>query len=299
MFSEQTSGTYTYNTEYLSGLIGEIIQANVTSEAWTWLEETGTLPNGIKGFNSSFVLLPRKTGRAVIKIGNEHRNACSAIRNGFSVNGWSADRLCRVWLLTKLDPSGKDNYYRVIENLFLAAEMNELIALYSSLPLLAYPEIWVKRCAEGIRSTIDSVLEAIMYFNPYPSEYLEQPAWNQMILKAFFTGKKVENIIGLDVRANSELAHILTDYAKERWAAKREMNPMLWRLVGRFIDEEILSDIRKGLSVSNQKEKRPIAFAISESSYEPAKALLEDPEMKTIINDDSLSWKSFEAPGNL
>lgn len=298
MVSEQISGIYTYNVKHLSDLIAEITKANTTSDAWKWLEEAGTLSNGIKGFNSSFVLLPRKTGKATIQINDEHREAISATRKDFSVEGWSIDRLSRVWLLMQLDPSEKDTYQRIIENLFLAAEMNELVALYSSLPLLAYPQMWMKRCAEGIRNTMDSVLEAVMYHNPYPSEYLEQLAWNQMILKAFFTGKKVEKITGLDARANSELAHILIDYAKERWAAKREMNPMLWRLVGRFIDEEILADIKKGLVISGKAEKRPIVLAISECSYKPAMALLEDPELKEIAADSSLSWKSFETPVN-
>src|SRR5699024_3254500 len=121
-----------------------------------------------------------------------------------------------------VDPADKDTYFRIIENLFLAAEMSELVALYSSLPLLAYPELWTKRCAEGIRSNIGSVLESIMYQNPYPAENLNQAAWNQLVLKAFFTDKAVNNIYGLEERANSELASILSDYAHERWAAHRE-----------------------------------------------------------------------------
>ncbi|HEY0669874.1 MAG TPA: EboA domain-containing protein [Sphingobacteriaceae bacterium] len=298
MISEQTSGIYTYNVKHLRDLIGEIVKASVTPDAWKWLEGAAALSNGVTGFNASFVLLPRKTGKAGVRISQEQLDACSTIRRGFSIEGWSIDRLSRVWLLMHLDPSDKDNYQRIIENLFLAAEMNELVALYSALPLLAYPAIWVKRCAEGIRNTMDSVLEAVMYNNPYPSDYLEQPAWNQMILKAFFTGKKIEKIEGLDERANSELAHTLSDYAQERWAAKREMNPMLWRLVGRFIDDEILSAIKKGLQVSAYQDKRPIVLAIVESSYEPAKALLEDPELKAIADDKTLSWKSFESPAN-
>ena len=63
--------------------------------------------------------------------------------------------------------------------------MNELVALYSALPLLAYPEAWVHRCTEGIRSNIGPVLEAIMIANPYPSENLSEAAWNQVVLKAF------------------------------------------------------------------------------------------------------------------
>ena len=298
MTSERISGVYTYNVQQLRDLLGEIIKANVSSEVWGWLREAAAMPNGTRSFNTAFVLLPRKTGRSPFSITESDREACASVRKGFSVDDWSVDRLTRVWLLMQLDPSDKDNYYNVIENLFLAAEMNELVALYSALPVLAYPEIWKKRCAEGIRSTMDSVLEAVMYQNPYPADYLEKQAWNQMILKAFFTGKEIERIEGLDSRANSELAHTLSDYAEERWAANRGMNPLLWRLIGRFIDEEILTAIKKGLLVSGPLEKKPIVLAISESSYEPAKALLADPELKAIAEDRSLSWKSFESPAS-
>ena len=89
--------------------------------------------------------------------------------------------------------------------------MNELVALYSALPVLAYPEIWKMRCAEGIRSNIGHVLESIMYNNPYPMQYLDEKAWNQLILKAFFTDKDINLIPGIDKRANAELARTRSD----------------------------------------------------------------------------------------
>lgn len=88
-------------------------------------------------------------------------------------------------MLLQLDATDKAKYFKTIENLFLAAEIQELVALYSSLPLLAWPELWKMRCAEGVRSNIGLVLEAIMYNNPYPFNYLDEKAWNQLILKAF------------------------------------------------------------------------------------------------------------------
>ena len=124
--------------------------------------------------------------------------------------------------------------------------MNEQVALYSALPLLSYPQLWVKRCAEGIRSNIGIVLEAIMYHNPYPAENLPEAAWNQMVLKAFFTDKQVDRIYGLDDRNNTELARILIDYARERHAAGREINSMLWYLVEKFVTGQQLNNMKQG-----------------------------------------------------
>jgi hypothetical protein len=92
-------------------------------------------------------------------------NQINKLIPGFSFQHWTIDRLSRVWLLMQLVSDDKANYISRIENLFLQAEMNEQVALYSSLPLLAYPESWKLRCAEGIRSNIGTVLGAIMYHN--------------------------------------------------------------------------------------------------------------------------------------
>lgn len=264
---------FCYDSVGMKGLLWDIMVNNTAAEVQDWLQKTGDTQNGAANFNTAFILIPRKTGKAVIQFDKEEKGKISSIRPGFCVDGWTTDRLSRVWLLLQLDSADKDKYFRTIENLFLAAEMNELVALYSSLPLLAYPEIWVKRCAEGIRSNIAGVLEAIMCNNPYPAENLEQAAWNQLVLKAFFTEKPVQLITGLDARANKELAYTLADYARERWAAGRKVNPMLWRMVGKFIDERIYNDILIGLTHDDAVEKNAIALAASESVYEPAKKL--------------------------
>ena len=274
-----------YDVVGMKDLLWKVIVNNTPAETKEWLQKMGNTQNGAANFNTAFILIPRKTGKAVIQLSNKQKEKLSTIRNGFSIENWSIDRLCRVWLLLQLDTTDKDKYFHTIENLFLSAEMNELVALYSALPLLAYPEIWVKRCAEGIRSNIAGVLEAIMLHNSYPAENLEQAAWNQMVLKAFFTEKQVQLIIGLDARANKELAYTLADYAKERWAAGRKVNPMLWRLVGKFIDERIFNDMLIGLTHDDAAEENAMALAASQSSYEPAKNLFNGAA--------TITWDSF------
>ncbi|MDB5117754.1 MAG: hypothetical protein JWQ79_3246 [Mucilaginibacter sp.] len=278
---------FNYNAEAVKAIFKTIVQATIAPDVFTWLEEKRAL-------NTAFVLLPRKTGKSVINITKEQAEQLAVILPGFSVDGWSIDRLSRAYLLLNLDVADKDEYFRKIENLFLAAEMSELVALYSALPLLAYPEIWVKRCSEGIRSNIGSVLEAIMYHNPYPAQNLDQAAWNQLVLKAFFTDKEIGKIIGIDTRANKELAYILSDYAHERWAAKREVNPNLWRLIGKFIDDKLFDDIKRLFDDGNLVDRKAGALAISLANYAPAKTLLAQyPELVKAIETQNLSWDTL------
>jgi len=273
--------------EAIKRVIKEIIKANAAPDVVEWLEEERAL-------NTTFVLIPRKTGKAVVNISPEQTERLNDAIPGFSADGWGVDRLARAYLLLNLDATDRDEYFRKIENLFLAAEMSELVALYSALPLLAYPEIWDKRCSEGVRSNIGSVLEAIMYHNPYPAQNLDQNAWNQLVLKAFFTDKDINKIIGIDSRANKGLAYVISDYIHERWAAKREINPNLWRLVGKFIDDKLFEDIKQLFDEGNLIDRRAGALAISQSNYPLAKALLNKyPELVTAIENKSLTWDTL------
>ena len=172
--------------------------------------------------------------------------------------------------------------------------MNELVALYSSLPLLAYPESWKFRCTEGIRSNIGSALEAIMYDNPYPAEQLDEPAWNQLVLKAFFTDKHVERIVGLDKRTNRQLASILIDYVHERRSAHRQVNPQLWRLIGKFIDKNSFSEISHLYHNGDIIEKKAALLACTESDFPEAKELLnQSPDLKHAIEEKTLTWNEL------
>jgi hypothetical protein len=124
----------------------------------------------------------------------------------------------------QINPFPKEHYVQTIDNLFKDAEMHELVALYSALPYLAYPESWISRCEEGIRSNLGNVLEAIMISNTFPAASLDDHAWNQLVLKAFFTEKDVSQIIGFEERMNTELIKSLKDYAAERTAANRPVH---------------------------------------------------------------------------
>jgi hypothetical protein len=273
--------------------LSAIVKSNVGADGQNWLESITQSADQSNKICQAFVMVPRKTGKSLIQLNEEQKVLIEEAGISY-ISNWTIDRLCRVWLLNTLNSIDQEKLYATVDRLFLSAEMNEAVALYSALPFLAYPEIWVKRCAEGIRSNIGPVLEAIMENNPYPSENLDEAAWNQLVLKAFFTEKNINLVIGLDKRANLELALTLIDYAKERWAAKRKVNPQLWRLVGKFINAEIFETLKIGLQHYDQIEQRAIALAVAQSDYQPAKDYINTfPELKLTHSEGNLNWDSF------
>ena len=182
-------------------------------------------------FYRVFTAMPRFVKKQLVEVPADMAFALQQIRPGFTVSGWTLDRLARVWWLLQLPADDQTAYVNTITQLFKAGELNELVALYSALPVLMYPELWRFQATEGIRNNIADVQSAIMLHNPYPADQFDEAAWNQMILKAFFTDKDVTQIIGLDDRKNARLAHTLADYVAERRAAGRTLPPHIEQLM--------------------------------------------------------------------
>lgn len=284
---------YRYEIEKMKDKLQQLISRNLNEKANDWLQqqyERYSSKQNATCFNLTFTAIPRFVGKAAIKISESENNALQQIRQGLSLSGWSADRLARSWWLLQWPAEDEKQYAQQIESLFKSAEMKEQVALYGALPLLAYPKAFTRRAAEGLRTNMSSVFEAIALDNPYPAEYFEETAWNQMVLKSFFMDVEVNRIQGLDDKANAKLAHILSDYAHERWAAGRTVNPLLWRPVAPFIDDEIFPDIEKLLQSEDEQERKAAALACVQCNYKPATNIL---ERNVDLNVKQLTWESL------
>lgn len=176
----------------------------------------------------------------------------TVLNTNLIVVDWTVVRLVRVWLLSLIEDQ-QEEYVRFINDLFSYSEMNELEALYSSLSILKYPEDWVERCKEGVRSNIGLVQEAVIENNKYPFQYLDEAAWNQLILKAFFTGKNILNIYGLFERNNKALAESVIDYIYERDSANRNIHPVLWLLAEDYLSTRTVEILLKSYDSSSDK----------------------------------------------
>lgn len=214
--------------------VDRIIRRNLSDEAMGWLEQKISLVRTEEKsvqLNLTFSHIPRFVEKKAIDLQPSEAGEMSKLLPGFETSGWTTDRLCRVYLLMQIPDEDKQTYLKKINGLFTTAEMNEQIALYSALPVFSYPEEWIHRCEEGIRSNIGTVLEAIMYYNPYPAKYLPENSWNQLVLKAFFTEKDVTRIAGINQRKNKALSETLKDYVQERLAAHRTVHPEIYKLI--------------------------------------------------------------------
>lgn len=285
------------NLTSITDLLRRWLSRYITKEGLTWLSQKSEQIAGgasARVFFTAFSAVPRYTGKKDLELTPEDLQAAETACPGWSPGHWSVAQAARTLLVLSLPHDNPEKYLQTLDRVFTTADGGELIALYQSLPLLPYPERHCSRAAEGVRSNITAVFNAVALRNPYPADYFDNIAWNQMILKAVFVGNPLDPIQGIDRRANLELARMLTDYAHERWAAKRPVTPELWRPVGRFADTEILADLEKVLTQPDLAQREAAALACSQCSLPQAQELLARyPELQLAIVQGYLTWSSF------
>lgn len=295
MIPTQTSPAKATSTA--RALLHQWLQQQIPAEQLPWLEDK--LKQLAEDASerllfTAFSSVPRYTTKADLTLTSADLEAANSSRTGWVPSGWSLDQAGRTLMLLSLPANDAERYHALVEKLFSAADVSEQIALYQSLPLLPHPDLFVARAAEGLRTSITAVFNAIALNNPFPGDYFERLPWNQMVLKAVFVDSPLHLIQQLDQRANSELAHMLSDYAHERWAAKREVTPELWRLIGPFLDEQLLGDLEYALGMSRKEQQLAAAIACSQSSLPSAQKLLSQyPAIKAELVDYQLDWDKF------
>lgn len=183
-------------------------------------------------------LAPRKLGKDDLTLTDADTTLADAARPGWMPQDWSVDGAARVLALLTFQPSRP--FAEMFKDLRRTSDAAEMVALYRGLPLYPSPETLGFEVGEGLRSNLRPVFEAIAHRNPYARDHFDEHQWNHMILKALFVETSLTPILGLEDRANPELARILVDYANERWAAGRPIADDLWISVTPFTQDPIV-----------------------------------------------------------
>jgi hypothetical protein len=136
--------------------------------------------------------------------------------------GWGLDECGRGALILKAGaylPSTAR--IALLVELFYKGDIRERQALLRVLAYLPSPADFRDVAIEACRASAQTVFEAIACENAYPAAHFTEASFNQMVLKAVFTGAAVHRIVGLRERITPELVRMAADYARERRAAGR------------------------------------------------------------------------------
>jgi hypothetical protein len=279
-------------------LLQKWLESRLPADARVWLTEAAAkIRSGSDtDLYRSVSLVTRKVGKLDLALSAEELRQAQAVRESWDPSDWSLDQAARIYLLLVSGTNGA-TFLRRLDQLCDTADIGELVAFYRGLPLYPDQPRYVLRAAEGIRTSMKAVFEAVAHRNPYPSEQLAEAAWNQMVLKTLFIGSTLHPIVGLDRRANPELARMLCDYAHERWSAGRPISPELWRCVGPYARGEMLRDLGRVLDKGTDPERTAAALALASSPDPEATGLLwAYPELCSAVNENKVSWQTLANP---
>ena len=204
-------------------------------------------------------------------------------------------QVSRIYFLAEVLSQDIEFYTPKVANIIQVADTGELETFLKYLVLLPNPEAYKQTAVEALRTNIATIFDAISLNNPYPAEYFNDQQWNQMFLKAAFMERDLSQIASIDERANEDLARIISDYAHERWAAGRKIDPLFWRPVSKFLNEQLLGDMKTLLNSDDVIENLAGALCCYYSENEKVLALLNGkPELKHKIADGHTTWNTIK-----
>jgi hypothetical protein len=173
----------------------------------------------------------RKVGRIDLAPPPDEVAAAQKLRPRWQPQLWGTDEAARVALVLATYRDDDEAFAAGVDRLCATGELTEQVAYLKGFAVFPAPRALHDRAREAVRSSIAPVFEAIACGNPYPSDYFDESAWNQMVVKCVFSGLPIESIVGLRERRNTELIAMLRDLVSERTAAGRPTPEE----VGRFI----------------------------------------------------------------
>ncbi|MFW6076459.1 MAG: EboA domain-containing protein [Hyphomicrobiales bacterium] len=270
------------------------LRRDAAPDAVAWLENQLQALNQRAGNQKLFVaigLASRRFARSALQFDDADLAAAAGARPGWDPRGWSLADAARILLLAELSRR-EPGFPKIFTDICRTADVSESVAFYRGLPLYDRPGELEAQAAEGARSNMQVVFEAVAHRNPYPREQFDEQRWNHMILKALFIGSALAPVQGLDERSNPRLAAMLLDYAHERWAAGRTVSPELWRCVGPFADEAAMADFERLLDTGTTQEREAAILALSASPDPAVKPLLDaNPDLARQAASGALTWE--------
>lgn len=269
-------------------------QASPAAASWLKEQQQAIREKGPNKLYLAFSQASRFFETKGLQLSPEEEAEADKLCAGFRPRYWNQQQAARALLLVALAGLEEAPFIGHLTRLVETADVAEQTAFYTALPLFPYPLALRKSAAEGLRTNMTIVFDAIALHNPYPAAYLEEKAWNQLVLKAVFLDRPLYQIWGADKRANADLAGMLLDFAHERWAAQRSVSPEIWRFIGPYLQKETMPDIRRVSEQGSSLEQEAVLLACSTSTLPEAQELLNQHKNSADrIMRGSISWSSL------
>lgn len=204
-------------------LLLELLQSDTAPSSGRWL--THALPAAANGSRNELLAAYTGASRALgLRALSETPAAAAAAQaiHEWHLDGWTLEDAGRLLCLLERHASGGDaDFVADATACYEQGDAREQASWLRGAGLLPDPARFLPVVIDACRTNILTVFEAAACDNPFPAQHFPELHFNQVVMKALFNGVALTRIVGLEIRANANLARIATDFAAERRAAGR------------------------------------------------------------------------------
>lgn len=145
-----------------------------------------------------------------------------------STAGWPRDVAARVCVLAFIAERHPDELVRLVGELYRDGDSREKAGVLRALSLLGDGARFVTLALDAGRTNETDLFATLACDNPFPARHYPELELNKLVMKAAFVGVPIDRIVGLDRRANPELARMGMEYIDEQESARRRFPPEIW-----------------------------------------------------------------------
>ena len=204
-----------------------IVRGRLNDSGQRWLETAiaSARDGDVNRLAGNYTAASRQAGTGLLGVNAEERASLAALAPGLSCEHWTIADAARAALLlaSAQDSEDERRFVHAALTCFENGDAREQQSWLRALSLLPHHERFTAIAVDACRSHIQPTFEAIACETPYASVRFSDRQFNQMVLKAMFTGVRLERIVGLARRVNPDLSQMARDYAAERRAAGRSV----------------------------------------------------------------------------
>jgi hypothetical protein len=206
-------------------VILRLLRADASEPEQRWLEHA--LPQaghgGLTQLLAAYTAASRALGQRLLTSRPTAAAAAGDIQN-LQLEHWTLEDAGRLLcLLERHATAGNDTFVSDASACYEQGDAREQASWLRGVALMPGPERFLPVVVDACRTNILTVFQAVACENPYPASFFPELNFNQLVLKAMFNGLALTRIVGLEVRANADLARMASDYADERRAAGRSV----------------------------------------------------------------------------
>ena len=195
------------------------------------------------------------------------------------IGHWRRDEAVKIWLISEVvtrcaeSTETMDLLYQVYD----ATDTEGRVACLRSLNFLGGSVSGgLKMIHDAGRTYLSELMEAGWCHSPFASRYLSDEEYRKAVLKSLFCDVPVSGFMGLEERADAELARSLCEYADEREAAGRVVPSAVLRVAAFYPQPGLLARLIGRLEHPTAEERLTAAIGLERTGDPRALSFIQE-----------------------